>query len=174
MLVISPDGRNSAQGCYRTVKELPGLILNTEACDSVSDVLWRNASIVYRSDTSTDEQSTIRLRRAPVANAGDTDIDEQSTDGISSTDSSCGNYETRRRSAAPPPSSRRLETRSNLKRSTTETAPQSPRSKRRGRPSVSQLLGYPCPHLLDAEPDDEAAEVAALLQGFKNGLMFCC
>ncbi|KAK9438287.1 Protein kinase-like domain protein [Metarhizium brunneum] len=121
-------------------------------------------------DTSTDEQSTIRLRRAPVANAGDTDIDEQSTDGISSTDSSSGNYETRRRSAAPPPSSRRLETRSNLKRSTTETAPQSPRSKRRGRPSVSQLLGYPCPHLLDAEPDDEAAEVAALLQGFKNGI----
>lgn len=174
MLVISPAGRNSARGCYNRVKALPDLIVGSKSSDRISDVLWRNATVIYSSDDNANEQSTIRPKSAAlVANAGDTndtndtDDDGQSPDGMSSIDSSSSDDRARRRSAAPPPSSRRSDARSNLKRPTAEMAPQSPGSKRRGRTSISQSHNFP--GLPYQEVDQETAAIAALLQDLRNG-----
>ncbi|KAG8415249.1 hypothetical protein J3458_009111 [Metarhizium acridum] len=160
MLVLFPEGRSSARRCYERVKELPDRIVGDEACDRISDVLWREATVVYASDTDTDEQTTVRPRdAAPAITAGEANDDERSTDGMSSRNSSSGGGSTRQRIAAAPPPSRQSEARSSLKRPTAEMASQNPKLKRRGRASISQSDSF-----LDTEVGPEAVEAAAVLQ----------
>ncbi|KAK2595005.1 hypothetical protein QQS21_007259 [Conoideocrella luteorostrata] len=174
MLVISPAGRNSARGCYDRVKALPDRIVNAEPCDRISDILWREATVVYPSGINTNEQSIVRLKdAAPATNAGDFNDDGESTDAMNSTGSSSGDDRAKRRSGAPPPSSHHLDARSNLKRPTAEMAPLSPKSKRQGRVSISQSHDFSGNHHIKPEVDWETAEVAALLQDLRNGAFQC-
>ncbi|KAK9442877.1 protein kinase [Metarhizium brunneum] len=157
MLVLSPERRCSAQGCYERVKELPRRIVGEEACDRIKDVLWREATVVYSSDIDTNEQSTVPLR-----DVGDVSDDRRSTDTMISIDPSSRDDGARRKFAAAQPPSRQSEARSSLKRPTTKMASQNPKLKRRGRASISQS-GF-----LDAHVDQEAAEAEALLQIFPS------
>ncbi|EFY85386.1 CAMK family protein kinase [Metarhizium acridum CQMa 102] len=135
-------------------------ILPSYSMHMISDVLWREATVVYASDTDTDEQTTVRPRdAAPAITAGEANDDERSTDGMSSRNSSSGGGSTRQRIAAAPPPSRQSEARSSLKRPTAEMASQNPKLKRRGRASISQSDSF-----LDTEVGPEAVEAAAVLQ----------
>lgn len=183
MLQISPADRISAQGCYDIVKALPDRIVNAEACDRISDVLWREATVVYSSESDTNEQSTVRLKNAaPATNAGDTDDDDgESIDGMNSIDSSSSDDRTWRMSDAAPPSSQHSDARSNLKRPTAEIAHLSPKLKRQGRVSISQSHESSGAHGTITGFDGETAEAAALLQELENGsfqyvhcLPHCC
>ncbi|KAH0596990.1 hypothetical protein MHUMG1_05298 [Metarhizium humberi] len=142
MLVLPPERRCSAQGCFERVMELPQRIVGEEACDRIEDVLWRKATVVYSSDINTNEQSTVRLR-----DAGDANDDGTSTDGMRSIDPSSRDDGTGRRVAAAPPPSRQSEARSSFKRPTAKMASQNPKLKRRGRASISQS------GIFDAEVD---------------------
>ncbi|EFZ01095.2 protein kinase [Metarhizium robertsii ARSEF 23] len=157
MLVLSPERRCSAQGCYERVKELPRRIVGEEACDRIKDVLWREATVIYSSDIDTNEQSTV-----PLGDVGDVNDDGRSTDTMISIDPSSRDDGARRKFAAAQPPSRQSEARSSLKRPTTKMASQNPKLKRRGRASISQS-GF-----LDAQVDQEAAEAEALLQIFPS------
>lgn len=157
MLVLSPERRCSAQGCYERVKELPRRIVGEEACDRIKDVLWREAAVVYSSNIDTNEQSTV-----PLGDVGDVNDDGRSTDTMISIDPSSRDDGARRKFAAAQPPSRQSEARSSLKRPTTKMASQNPKLKRRGRASISQS-GF-----LDAQVDQEAAEAEALLQIFPS------
>ncbi|TWU71290.1 hypothetical protein ED733_001624 [Metarhizium rileyi] len=172
MLVLSPEGRNSAQACYERARRLPELMVNGRTRARISEILWCEPSIVAHWDSfDANERSTIRLDQAAlVATARNTDSDEPSVDGPNPADSCSDRCETRRTSSSPPPSSRRSEpARSALKRPIAEIAHQSPSSKRRVRASDSQSWGYSVAHELDGDVNEETAEAASMLDDSEYG-----